>query len=416
MVFGLSWSAGRTPFLAAPFPSLASPRTRNSRLKAHLGATLWAGLALLLPCSFDTEAKEQPILSVLITIDVETSSGCTKAEGCFPPPISDRILGEHEGVFYGTPLIMDLLEKRDMRGTFFVNAYLDSFYQEDEIRAVVEEIVQRGHSVQFHAHEEFRCFRYCKEEDAACRKSCLKNDSYLGGNSLDKQLEILEEGARNIQRWSGTYPVAFRGGSWDADRVTLDALRILGIPLEFSLSGFEHKLADQFSVNRVTTKDGITEVPVYLYRQSTPFKFKPRYWDIESGTFLEHKVLLQEALDSGLKTAVLVMHSFSFCRRDLGCPNQTNIDRFDRLLAFIDAHPMMQTITTDQFLSQYRQAPEKFEGSGYVPSASYFLVVYRSFVQFGESWKHATFFCANIFAVLIILVVIAYLVRRVYLR
>ena len=125
-------------------------------------------------------------------------------------------------------------------------------------------------------------------------------------------MKILQEGARNIERWSGTYPVAFRGGSWDADKVTLDALRILGIPLEFSLSGFEHKLSDQFPVNRVTTQDGITEVPVYLYEQSTPFKFKPRYWDIESGTFLEHKALLLEALDSDLKTAVLVMHSFSF--------------------------------------------------------------------------------------------------------
>ncbi|MEZ5933143.1 MAG: hypothetical protein R3F54_14560 [Alphaproteobacteria bacterium] len=37
-------------------------------------------------------------LTLLITIDVETSSGCKQGQGCFPVPIEDRILGTEDGV------------------------------------------------------------------------------------------------------------------------------------------------------------------------------------------------------------------------------------------------------------------------------------------------------------------------------
>jgi hypothetical protein len=133
-----------------------------------------------------------------------------------------------------------------MRATFFVNAYLDTAYPEADIIGFIQQIVSRGHDVQFHSHEEFRCFRQCVGGRLACWQQCTKKESFIGGNSYERQLAILREGADNIERWSGRYPIAFRGGAFDADLTTLKALRALNIPIESSLNRPSHVLASAF--------------------------------------------------------------------------------------------------------------------------------------------------------------------------
>ena len=331
----------------------------------------------------------------LVTVDVETSAGCGY-NGCFPGPIEDRILGKRGDSYYGISLMMDILDKHGMKATFFVNAYLDSYYPEDEVREIVRNIVERGHDVQLHTHEEFRCFATCEPENIVCWQRCTKEESFLSGNTVDNQVTILEEGARNIEKWSGRYPIAFRGGGFDADFNTLKALEILNIPVDSSLSRPSHTLASVYPINKVGEHEGVIEVPLFNYKEDLIVAKPYRHLDIESTTLLEFRKLLGDAIENDVRTVVLLMHSFSFCRSGFGCPIQQNIERFDNLLAHIGAMPQVEVITFTNFYDIYQEQPERFLGEDKVPSTNYFHTLHRSFVRFDQGIKNKIFLLTNI--------------------
>ena len=310
---------------------------------------------------------------------------------------------------------MDMLEKHGMRGTFFVNAFLDSYYPEQEVAAMVAGIRARGHDVQFHAHEEFRCFRTCGERDLQCRRQCITSESYIGGNSFDNQLRILREGMENIERWTGEHPIAFRGGGYDADATTLRALHALGISIDSSLSGPEHNLARILPVNKLGTYEGVLEIPLLAYRENLIVSQRYRHLDIESAALAEQQHLLDESVRLGAGVAVIMMHSFSFCRPETGCPATRNIQRFEDLLAFIERSPGLKAMSIREFWDAYRADPAAYAGSGAMPEVGYWLTLRRGIERFDEGGKNALFVLANaalVLALVITALALAWLRRR----
>lgn len=343
------------------------------------------------------EQEQLPKTYFFVTVDTETSAGCTRS-GCFPESIADRILGQRGDKYYGIPLMMDILDRHGMKGTFFFNAYLDSHYPEADVEQVVRQIVDREHDVQLHTHEEFRCFSICGTKDIDCWHQCTKKQSYMSGNTLENQIAIIGEGARNIEKWSGRYPVAFRGGGFDADFNTLKALRALNIPVDSSLFNPGHQLATKLPVNNVGEYEGIVEVPLYNYTEDLILRKFPRILDIESNTLLEQKYLLNEAIKKGTRAVVLLMHSFSFCRPGYGCPIDSNIERFNNLLAYINTVPDIKVITFREFWDMYQEKPESFLGDSHIPRTNYFHTLHRSFIRFDQGVKNKLFLLGNVAA------------------
>jgi len=388
------------------------PYLRDTNLKplfrVQIGVPViqaWVLVFFIFVVSDAVGGQEQlPKTFFFITVDVETSAGCV-GSGCYPESIADRILGQRGDKYYGIPLIMDILDKYGMKGTFFVNAYLDSYYPEAEVEKVVRQIVDRGHDVQLHTHEEFRCFSFCDTKDIDCWHQCTKKQSYMSGNTLENQIAIISEGAQNIEKWSGRYPVAFRGGAFDADINTLKALRTLNIPIDSSLSGPGHKLATILPINKVGEYEGIVEVPLFNYMEDLILKRGLRYLDIESSTLLEHKYLLNEAIKNGTRTVVLMMHSSSFCRPGYGCPIEKNIERFDNLLAYIKTAPDIKVITFKEFWDRYQVSAELFLGEGDIPSTTYFHTLYRSFIRFDQGIKNKLFFLGNVVVLIAVIAI-----------
>jgi len=295
-----------------------------------------------------------------------------------------------------------------MKGTFFVNAYLDSYYPETEVEEIVKNIVDRGHDVQLHTHEEFRCFSICALDEKGCWDRCTRKESYLAGNTLDNQTAIIKEGAQNIAKWSGRYPVAFRGGGFDADINTLSALRALNIPIDSSLSQPGHPLATVYPINQVSEWKGVVEVPLFNYTEDLIFRKSIRFLDIESTTLLEQKYLLDEAAKNDIRTVVLLMHSFSFCRPGLGCPIRENIDRFDKLLEHIKKTSEIEVITFREFWNRYQDNPEQFRGDANIPTTNYLHTLHRSFVRFDQGIKNKIFFIVNLVLLVSLFILIAY--------
>ena len=121
-----------------------------------------AGIALFLAHHGMGLAATEPSTHLIITIDTETAAGCHGGV-CQPVSIERRIWGKTPVGEYGIRMMMDILEAHEMQGTFFVNAFLADGHREAEVVLMVREIIERGHDVQFHAHEEFRCFRVCPQ-------------------------------------------------------------------------------------------------------------------------------------------------------------------------------------------------------------------------------------------------------------
>ncbi|MBI5618891.1 MAG: hypothetical protein HY943_21660 [Gammaproteobacteria bacterium] len=349
----------------------------------------------------------------LVTIDTETSSGCGP-QGCFPDGIEDRILGEHEGRRLGAPLIMDMLEQRGMRGNFFVNAYIGSVYPADDIKRFVQEMLERGHDVQFHAHLEFRCFKTCPKEDLACRARCIKEDSFIVGNTYENQLKILKEGADAIREWTGGRPLlAYRGGGYVADENTLKALRALEVPIDMSLSGPEHPLARRLPLNKAAELEGMLEIPLYDFTENLFGHKRNKHLDVETTSWPEQRAIIEEGIAHDVRVIVLMLHSFSFCEATRGCPAQASIDRFAKLLDYLKARPDVKVVTVSALWDAYRKDPTILTGgSGHVPETGYWLTLRRSAERFDEGWSNRLFLLGNLFACLAILGVAVRLLLR----
>jgi len=367
---------------------------------------LWPLLLMFLIFPRPVMGAARPPLHVIISIDTETSAGCGPDNRCVPAPIEERILGLHDGQYYGIDLMMDMLEKHGMRGTFFVNAYLDAAYPDADIGKFVHRIVARGHDVELHTHAEFRCLRLCPARDIACWKQCSRRKSFIRGNSYEAQLEILREGARNIERWSGSHPVAFRGGGFDADETTLRVLRALGIRFDSSMDLPTHPLSRLYPANRVSERNGVVEVPLYTFRDDIVVERRDKFADIESLSLPELKELVRTAQRRDMRTVVFIMHSFSFCREPGSCPNRQVIRNFEGFLGFLKAEQGVRVITIKDLAQDYDRHPSDFAGSGVIPTNGYWMVLYRSFSLFGDSPNNRWFAVANAAAVLLLILAV----------
>jgi hypothetical protein len=383
-------------------------RTRRAIVLRAL--TLAVSVCLLLSGTIASAAA----MPVVITIDTETTSGCS-AEGCSPGPLSGRVYGIKDDQVYGIALIMDLLEKHGMRGTFFVNAYLDSWYPESDVAEMVQSIIKRGHDVQFHAHPEFRCFRRCHPRDHECRLRCTRKEGRTAGTSFENQLAVLREGALNIERWSGRYPVAFRGGALRADVNTLRALSALNIKMDSSFSGPGHELAGLLPVNQLVLHEGVLEMPLLAYGENLPLTGRVRFLDLESSIVQEQLFLLQQAAEMGVGAVPLIMHSFSFCEPAVACPIPKHIKRFDVLLENIARQPeRFKVMTMLEFWASYEQDPQAYLRAppANLPEVTYGMVLRRSLARFDQGWMNVVFVVANLAAIAAFLLATFFAIRR----
>lgn len=350
-------------------------------------------------------AAETQALRVLISLDVETSSGCD-GTSCRPVSMEDRIYGRRGDAEYGIPLIMDLLEKHGFKGVFFVNSTLDAYYPETEIRRMVQSIVRRGHDVQLHLHPEFRCFKFCREDDLQCRKTCVSGENRLAGNSVAQQRALIQEGLDNLERWAGSRPVSFRAGSLAADEHTLDALREAGVLLDSSLRGPTHPLARYLPLNQASNERGLIELPVFTFVSMNlggASQYRPL--DLESNSFLEVKTILEQVFRHSAGTVMTILHSFSFCRPEGGCPNTRAIDDFDALLGWMASTPWVKVVTVPEWLAEYGKDPMALSGTGYVPQTGHWLTLWRAWQRWDEGPKNKAFVLAHVGMLALVLAV-----------
>lgn len=325
---------------------------------------------------------------VLLTIDVETLRKGT--------PSSD-ILGivDDSRRQYGVPKIIEIFDRHHASPTFYFNPYEIATHPESEISAIAREIVSRGHEIELHTHP---------------------NPMYRGGGMSDfpveQQVEILKRGKDLIQTWTGENVLAHRAGAYLANTETLKALERAGILIDASLSpASQSPLAREGVIaNDLIRLGPILEIPVTYYHELQFMNWKSmRFLDIESSTLRELKYVLNAFAANGSCVANIMMHSFSATRS--GKVDERVLAKLDALLEFIQEHPQLKAVSTQDLATAYRSNqltctpdPE------FIPVTGAGYTYLRSWERFFDGWKNVAFALvppAGIALLLVSLVLIA---------
>ena len=302
----------------------------------------------------------------LITIDVET-----KSHGDPRQDIFGFVPGHEQS--YGIELMMDMLERHRMRGTFFLNAYEVAKHGEEFVARAARMIQSRGHDLELHTHP-LPMYRYYGMSKAP----------------LEQQVAILERGISLIEGWTGRKVRAHRAGAFAANADTLRAVEAVGLSADCSLSPGSRVPAPLISElgpsNLARHVDGVWEIPVTYYDQVRVGPWRSnRILDIEASSLPEIKRVTRWAIRHHLPTVCLLMHSFSFCRH--GRPDYRAIKRFSALLAWLGEQEDIDIATVEQACGKLdaTAAPRPEPG---VPCTGIVLTWGRALASWNDGWKN----------------------------
>lgn len=294
----------------------------------------------------------------IVTVDAETF--LINGE---PPPFDINIYGCIDGSEYGVNRIMDIFEKFDVQGTFFVDVYMYHKYGEEKVRSLCRMINRRGHDVQLHAHANW-----------------IPNHphEFVSRYSLSEQINIIAEGKKLIAEWTGVVPVGFRAGAYGLNLDTIKALEANGFNIDSSYFPYHRncELSGQLNNkyhNKIFTIGSICEIPVSTYwLVDTPFYRKNSKLDINACSNEEFRDILPKFINSKINFVVLFLHSFSFLKwkRDYSSvqPDYRAMERLSRTLELLTKFENVDFLTMQEAAHLVRCVDE--ENPDFTPSVN----------------------------------------------
>ncbi len=295
------------------------------------------------------------MVEVLLTVDVECSMGGAWDHPEFQPVPPDRaILGKIGSQYYGTPLIMDILEEHGLQGTFFIEVLAAPVVPRSQLTEAYGEIARRGHDAQLHIHPVYDY--YWQFQQGKIRKDQLPaNMDLIGALPPERQAELLRQGTELFREFVGKDPVAFRAGSFGAGASTIQTLVELGFAYDSSFNGSYLKrscLMRESKPTNVPWREGpLWEVPITNFETGGWGMRGLKPLDVGAVSMMEMRRVLEEAERTGLSTAVFLMHSFTLYKRtDIQFrnlrPDRLVIRRFRALCKFLQENSRRFKVTT----------------------------------------------------------------------
>lgn len=257
---------------------------------------------------------------VSITIDTETSMGGAWASPEMRPlPAGRRIFCRIKGESHGIGWQCRELNRRGIRATFFCEV-LSSFVLGDvDTSSYLDFLLSNKQDVQLHVHPNF--FYYARYLSAIQQGHYFdhneRSDS-LSNFSKATQFQIIQEACSIFKRLTGVQPLAFRAGSYNANRQTLSILSDLGIIIDSSFNpcyqgrgSFDY---ESIPCNIPQLIENVWELPVTVAIEDLPDPRKSnRYMPLEISALSLGEII--KALDhlqaARVSHIILVFHSFS---------------------------------------------------------------------------------------------------------
>jgi hypothetical protein len=326
------------------------------------------------------------MLNVFITIDTECSMGGALDDSHSQPVSPERsVVGRIGSCYYGTPLIMDILERNGLRGTFFIEVLASHVVNQQQMADAYGEIVARGHDVQLHLHPVYHYYRLLRQ-GLITNDQLPQNMDLIGTLPLSAQLQLLREGIDLAQKLTGRTPIAFRAGCFGASTSTLVALAEVGIEYDSSFNAVylgKTCLIDAHQPTNIPWRAGrVWEIPITNFETGIGWLRGLKPLDVVAVSWPEMKQVLDSAGRLNLQTVVFILHSFSFLKRkDLQFrtirPDHLVIRRFEALCDFLGKNSKRLHVRT------FAERPQisSSSGSGNFPKLGSLLPLCRKLVQ-----------------------------------
>lgn len=325
------------------------------------------------------------MIDVYITVDAESSMGGAWLNPRWKPVTPERaVLGKIGTEFYGVPLIMDILEEHDLRGTFFTEVLARDVVGTSELSESYLPIRKRGHDAQLHLHP---VFHYYSEvvQGRLRREELPPRMDLIGGLPFETQIELLEKGKLIFGEIFGFPPKAFRAGVYGASASTLEALERVGIFYDSSFNSCclgTSCLIEKKPTNTPWQYGGVWEIPVTTFETGAWGMRGTKPFEVSAVSLWEMRQVLEKAEHLGQQIVVVILHSFSFLKRaDVQFrrmrPDHLVINRFRGLCRFLRENRNRFRVRTFSDLSQEPAATAESS----VPSVGALMPMCRKLVQ-----------------------------------
>lgn len=314
------------------------------------------------------------------------------------------IWGKSGNEYWGVTKIMDMLDKYNIKGTFFVNVYESAKFGDEALKNVCLEITRRKHDLGLHTHPQVM----------------FPKIYGMQNGTLAEQSEIIRTGKELIRKWTGKEVIAHRAGAYLSNHDTLKALSENGILFDSSTSyayrriqNLKHPIS---TINKIIITDSgqqkTIEIPVTIYGE---FKFMNfvdiRVLDMESTSLVEFKEILKAAIKNDVKTVVIMSHSFSFIRYNKSARKRLE-KKLDLLLSYIKSQKMLDAITFTEFSNRYKENQVTLEGEDFLPITGVWLAYLRSWERLQEGYANIFFAIAPIILFSTIVFILAYKFKK----
>jgi peptidoglycan/xylan/chitin deacetylase (PgdA/CDA1 family) len=198
---------------------------------------------------------------------------------------SPTMISRGEFGVIGARRILELLERYDIRATWFVPGHTADTYPQ-----VVTEVHARGHEIGHHG--------YCHENPISL--------------DLDQEREVIEKGIDSLQRITGQRPWGYRSPSWDLSPHTIQLLLEYGFGYDSSMMG------DDFHPYWCRHGDTFDLCSPYRFGKPVDLVEMPVTWGLDDFPAFEY-VSLPNKLYPGLRSPDHVyeiwMGDFAYMRR-----------------------------------------------------------------------------------------------------
>lgn len=295
----------------------------------------------------------QPSLGTYAVITVDVCWTC-----------GDDFQATWNGKDYGVPLIVDKLEARGFKGTFFVSPYCPPQLKENMF-SNIGFLISKGHDVQLHSHTD---------------TIDLTRDG-LKEYTKEEKREILVTGVRILQDAGALAPVAHRAGNLSIDEKTLQLLPEFGIHMDSSIYPrwflSEVSLPENY-INRFVKIGGLYQLPIFLIG-TVPYigEIGKTALQLTSTIWWQQKVALQQVADHKLPLVTIFLHYFDLFKfeknekpfeplRPVG-PNYDNINALDNMLDMLKNDTRFKVVTARELWNIHTRDPSALNGPSFVP-------------------------------------------------
>lgn len=289
---------------------------------------------------------------VVLTVDTEFSIA-----GCFVDPINNKPVGlqavlyEKDGRSHGLGFILDILDKYNVKATFFVEALNANYFEHDLMGEVAHTIADRGQDVQLHLHP---CWQYFK--NSSWQEQLMlnpPNDNICRRNYQEIE-SILLEGLDIFSQWGLDRPSAIRTGSLCVNRDVYKAMNKAGIKFSSNIGTgiFKPSETELELYSGCHEIESCFEIPVLTYCDMNLFSKKHlKLLTITGSSWREIEFLLLAAAQRKLDYVVILTHPSEFVKNQNNQytqfnANKINKKRFDKLCRFLQHNKERFSIST----------------------------------------------------------------------